>query len=202
MKYLLLLLIFPAVLACVVPQDGMIITDSVSFCSDVYYLNQGIIVSGQNITVDCNGAVLKSWNSGTGVSVLHSSNVAVQGCSIVNYNIGLYVRNSSVIFLDDNQLIKNIIGTRFVYVKDSATLNNDISLLSEFEIFESENNILSLTNKPVRGDFCLNNYCNQPRSSVELFVSPESDLSSWLGEQLGIKSSKNLFNWIFGNLQI
>jgi len=202
MKWLLFVLLAPTVLACVVPQNGMVIDYSVQFCSDVYYFNQGISISGDNILVDCDGAVLKSWTGGKGISIEHSSNITVTGCRLVSYDKGFYVRNSTKVFLEDNHLVKNQVGARFVVVSDSATFNHDVSLIQPFEILESDHNILSLSNKFVSGDFCSENFCNEHRNAVELFLQPKTtpvQMGDWLLEHLGVKTAERLKNWVFGS---
>ena len=202
MKYWVLLLCMPAVLGCVVPRDGMSIGKSLQLCTDVYYLNHGLSISGKDITLDCNGAVLKSWSKGKGISVEDSSNITVSGCRIVHYSYGFYVKNSTRIFLNDNHLVRNLVGTRFVSVSDSATFNHDVSLGAPFEVHESAHNVISLTNKPVTGDFCGENFCNAQRNTITSFVQPETtmpQMHSWLIDQLtGRKTTKRLKNWIFG----
>lgn len=198
-----LLLLAPVVLGCVVPRDGMMIRKSVQFCTDVYYLDKGISITGNNVRLDCNGAVLKSWNGGKGISIEHMSNVTVTNCRIVNYNTGIYVRNSTLIYLEDNHLVKNKIGTRFTVVKDSATFNHDVSLSAPFEILESENNVLSLTNKFVEGSFCASNFCNEKRNAVTLFIQPKTtapQMQNWLFDQItGKKSVQKFYEYVFGS---
>ncbi len=203
MKWIVVLvLLAPMALACVVPEDGMHIDKSVQFCTNVYYLDKGISVSGENITIDCNDAVLKSWNGGKGISIEHSSNVTITHCHVVNYYVGIYARNSTNVDLEDNNLVRNRIGTRFVLVSDSATFNQDVSLTAPFEIMESENNVLSLTNKAVYGDFCASNFCNEQRNAVTTFVQPKInslEMGSWLLDQLtGRKSMQKFYDWVFG----
>jgi parallel beta-helix repeat protein len=202
MKYLFIaLLLVPVALACVVPQDGMLVDHSVQFCSDVYYFDKGISITGNDIELDCNGAVLKSWKGGKGISVEHSSNITVTNCRVVNYNTGFYVRNSTRVFLEDNHLVRNKVGTRFVVVSESATFNHDVSLQAAFEIFESEGNAISLTNRRVSGDFCQLNFCNERRNAVFLFAQPKTtvpELHNWLLDQLtGRKSVQRLYDWVF-----
>ena len=205
MKYwVLAVLLAPGVLACVVPQNGMIIDSSVEFCSDVYYFSKGIVVSGTDILVDCNSAVLKTWNGNNGILIENSMNVTVNGCRIISFQTGIQVRNSSRIFLTDNHLIKNEVGTRFDLVSDSAVMNFDVSLRMPFEFIESRNNAVSLLNKPVSGAFCADNFCNEQKSSIELFVeskTDEPDLNNWLLEQIaGKKTAKRLQDWVLSGL--
>ncbi len=203
MKFVVMLVLFaPLVLACVVPEDGMVIDSSMQFCNDVYYFDRGISVNGDNVNIDCNHAVLKSWSGGTGVSVLHSSNVTILDCRIVNYDVGLYAFNSSKVFFNDNILVKNRIGSKFVNLSDSATFNHDVSLSVAFEISDSRNNVLSLTNKQLHGSYCSVNFCNQPRSTVSLFVAPKTPVSrmkTWLFDQLSGKNS-DFHSWFFSSL--
>ncbi len=206
MKYwVLLVLLAPSVLACVVPRDGMKIDNSVSFCSDVYYFNKGIIISGRNIAVDCNSAVFKSWNGNNGILIENSMNVTVNDCRIISYQTGILVRNSAQVFLNDNHLIKNEVGTRFDLVSDSATLNYDVSLRMPFELIASKNNVVSLLNKPVDGVFCSENFCNEQRNAVVLFEQPKTtapEMSNWLLDQLtGKKSAQKLYDWVFGSVK-
>ncbi len=204
MKWVIvLLLLAPIALGCVVPRDGMMIRKSVQFCTDVYFLDKGISIVGNDVNLDCNGAVLKSWTGGKGISIEHVSNITISKCRIVNYDIGFYARNATKIYLEDNHLVRNKIGTRFVLVKDSATFNHDVSLQTAFEVMESENNVLSLTNKPVEGDFCSINFCNEQRNAVILFVQPKTtvpQMQSWLVDQLtGKKSIQNFYDYVFGS---
>lgn len=206
MKWVLLaILLAPVALGCVVPRDGMVIAGSVQLCTDVYYLDTGLIIVGSDVALDCNGAVLKSWNGGKGISIEHVSNVTVTKCRIVNYNVGLYVRNATQVYLEDNHLVKNSIGTRFTVVRDSATFNHDVSLTAPFEILESENNVLTLTNKFVEGSFCGNNFCNEQRNTVTLFVQPKTtpaQLENWLVDQLtGKKSLQKFYDYVFGDFK-
>lgn len=199
------LLLAPVVLGCVVPKDGMVIRESIQLCTDVYYLDKGIFISGNDVNLDCNGAVLKSWKGGKGISVEHASNITITKCRIVNYNTGFYVRNSTNVYLEDNHLVKNKIGTRFTVVKDSATFNHDVSLTVPFEILESENNVLSLTNKFVEGDFCGVNFCNEQRNAVSLFIQPKTtapQMQNWLIDQLtGKKTTQKFYEWVFGDFK-
>jgi parallel beta-helix repeat protein len=202
MKYwVLAVLLAPSVLACVVPENGMVIDSSLEFCSDVYYSSKGIVISGTDIFVDCNSAVLKTWNGNNGILIENSVNVTVTGCRIISFQTGIHVRNSSKVILTDNHLIKNEVGTRFDLVSDSAVSNFDVSLRMPFELIESKNNAVSLLNKRVEGDFCADNFCNEQKNSMELFVQSKTvapDLGGWLLEQIaGKKTAQRLHNWVF-----
>ena len=203
MKWLIFLLLAPSVLACVVPQDGMLVDKSMQFCPNVYSASKGIRVTGRDITLDCNGAVLTSWAGGKGITVENSRNVIVKGCRLLNYQTAFYVRNATRVFLLDNHLVNTKIGARFVGVTQSATLNHDVSLTRPFEILESTGNVLSLVNKRVTGTFCKDNFCNQARSAVDQFMAhptTNAQFQEWLGEKVTGKSEKQLKKIVFDGL--
>lgn len=203
MKWVWLVLLAPAVMACVVPESGMRIDESAVFCADVLSLEEGLTISGENINVQCDGTVFKSWSGGKGISIEHATNVTVSGCRLISYDIGLYVRNSSHVFLQDNHLVKNKVGTRFVVVSKSATRNHDVSLQAPFELLESEGNAISLTNKVVEGEFCKTNYCNKDRGALDMFLlaqTPSEDMAFWLGDQVAKDAAQALFERAFGSL--
>ncbi|MBW2970130.1 hypothetical protein KY309_02525 [Candidatus Woesearchaeota archaeon] len=198
MKLWVFLLVMPVALACVSPGDGALFDSSVDLCTDVFYLDHGIFVSGSNIVVNCNGAVLKSWSGGRGITITDSANVTVIGCRLVNYDVGFFVENSSKVFLNDNHLVKNDVGVRLEGVSDSSTFNHDVSLSRPFEVFESSNNVLSLTNKVVSGGFCSLNFCNERRDAVFLFAAPESTVEEMVSWLFG-KTAARLRSWVFSD---
>ncbi len=205
MKWVLFfVLLAPAAMACVVPEDSLAIDTSTTFCSDVYYFDNGISITGSNLLLNCSGAVLKSWSGGRGISIEHASNVTVTDCRVVNYGIGIYVRNSTGVYLEDNHLVRNLVGTRLVVVSSSATFNHDVSLTAPFEVFESRNNALSLTNKIVSGPFCETNFCNEHRDAIPLFVQPSVSVAPpetfLISEISDKKTAERLFHWVFGGL--
>lgn len=185
----------PAVAACLVPEDGMLLKQSEVLCADVFYLSKGLLITGENISLDCGGAVLKSWSGGTGIIIENSVNVSVKGCRLVNYDAGFKVTNSSLIHLDDNHLVRNKIGVRLEKVTGSATYNHDVSLRAAFEVLDSSNNVLSLTNKAVYGAYCGNNFCNEDRSAVEKHIEPRFSiyqLQEWFEKKVIGKSVSQL----------
>lgn len=202
MRLLMVLLILPAAFACVVPTNSMEITKSTTFCSDVYYVNNGIKITQSDVTLTCEGTVLKSWRGGRGIVIENANNITIQGCRVMNYNIGIVVSNASRVLLDDNHLIRNQIGVRLLDVSESATYNHDVSLNMPIDIVRSTGNIISATNKPLHESFCETNFCNKERSTVEHFMTPKltpNQMQNWLSGQVG-KSKQRLFEWVFGGL--
>jgi len=201
MKWLPMLFLIPVAFACVVPTEGMRINSSVKLCTDVYYLNKGLTIASNNVVLNCNGAVLKSWQGGKGITIENVANVSISDCRILNYWIGFSVRNSSKVLLTDNHLLRNTIGGRFVGVTSSATFNYDVSLEVPIEVERSSNNVFSLSNKPVSGSWCLENFCNQGRSAIATFMAPRTNpqqMRSWLKEKL--TGSERLRKIVFDGL--
>ena len=195
------LLLAPGVFACIAPSEGLRVDSSLDICNGVYFLKKGLVVSGSNILVDCNGAVLSGLIGYQGVTIKNSRNVTVQNCKLQGYERGFAVSNSSGIVLVDNSLVKNRVGIQFTGVTKSAVFNHDISLRSDLELVKSEGNFLSNVNKPVRGDFCRKNICNQPRNALPLFLQPQTAkpvMKTWLSEQ--VTPAQKLKKWVFGGL--
>ncbi|MBI4146753.1 hypothetical protein HY489_05445 [Candidatus Woesearchaeota archaeon] len=195
MKWLVFLLVLPGVFACVVPRDGMRVDKDTVLCTAVFYLNKEVSIVADQVMVDCNGAVLKSWSGGIGIRIENRNGVVVKNCRLVSYDAGILVRNSSGVILEENHLVRNKVGVRLVNVSSSATLNHDVSLRSAFEVSRSRNNVLSLTNKPVVGLLCKDNFCNQRKSALNAFVAPRTsqiEMHSWLVEKLTGKNPNRL----------
>ena len=133
-----------------------------------------MLVSGNNITINCKGTVLKSWSGGTGIKIENSENVTVKSCRFVSYDTAFYARNSTRLLLVDNHLLGSKIGVKFVIVSESATYNHDVSLQEPFEMIESSRNILSLSNKKAEGRFCGENFCNEDKNTISLFILPKT----------------------------
>ncbi len=195
----LLLVSAPIALACIVPENGMRAEGIVELCSGVFYLDKGIVINSSNVLLSCNEAVLKSWAGGVGISITSSSNVTVKNCQITGYDIGFRVRNSTWVFLHDNHLLRNNIGTIFSGVNHSAILNNDVSLRSTLEVISSSNNALSFTNKFIRNSFCRDNFCNLQKEAVFIFMRPQTtgnSLQNWLLGQFDNSEAK-FKSWVF-----
>ncbi|RMD58427.1 hypothetical protein D6825_00950 [Candidatus Woesearchaeota archaeon] len=194
---LVLLLALPSI-ACTIPYSTQVIDKTATLCVDVFYLDRPLVINESDVVLDCAGAVLKSWSGGSAVRIVGVENVTVRDCRIVSYDVGFEVSDSRRVFLEDNHLVKNKLGSRFFNTSDSATLNHDVSLLRSFDVADSRDNVLSLTNKRVSGSFCRVNFCNEDRNAIERFLVPKTskeDMRAWLFESLGVKEP--LKDWVF-----
>jgi parallel beta-helix repeat protein len=85
---------------CVIPTDGMIITEDTTFCEGEYYLPNGIEIVEWDVTLDCNGATLNGdYTNEIGI-LIGEGNIIVENCNINNYYRGIRV-------YDVNNTIKN-----------------------------------------------------------------------------------------------
>ena len=124
----------------------------------------GLVISKDNVFVDCGSAVLRGsfFGEGYGFLIEDRKNVKIKNCRIVNYPVGILVRNSSNIILEDITFLRNRIG---LHVIDSVNVNLkkslDISLERPVRISNSHNNAFLYLNKKIKGDFCAYNNCGK-----------------------------------------
>lgn len=172
---ILLLLLLPIALAdCHEPTNLERINSSVTLCNDVFYLNNGINLEGNNVTLDCAGAIIQGKYKGAGITI-EGKDITVKNCRILNYDTAFLATNSSRVFLLDNHLIRNYHSTSFIHVTDSAIHNYDISLKVPIYIKDTTSTILSSLNRFFEQDFCSNNYCNRPRHVIEFHMLKKDD---------------------------
>lgn len=112
---LIILINSVSALDCVVPTDGMIITEDTIFCEGEYYLPNGITIGANNINLDCNNAKLvgemnDTWipiiylSDYSAISLRYKNNVKINNCDVTNYVVGIHLYHSS------NNIIENNIG--------------------------------------------------------------------------------------------
>ena len=89
-------LFLPIAFACVTPENGLQLKDSVILCQGEYFLDDGITVTGNDIILDCNNAILMGEFLRKGITVKDSKNVLIKNCIIKQYDIGLYAQNSEI----------------------------------------------------------------------------------------------------------
>jgi len=89
----------------IIPTDGMIITENVTFKPGQYLLPNGIEIAGDGITVNGNGAEIIGKNKhGAGIRVKNRSTVTIKGFSVLNYYHGIAVENCTGLTITDNQV--------------------------------------------------------------------------------------------------
>lgn len=97
--------------SCIVPTDGMVITQSVRFCPGTYSLPNGVVVGADGITIDGGGAVLDGVNYlGFGVFINGHHNVTVKNLTAKRYYYAVRCENSNFLKIEscdfsDNRVI-------------------------------------------------------------------------------------------------
>jgi hypothetical protein len=91
---------------CVVPDVGMVFSDDVVLCTGQYELRDGIHVVGDNVLLDCDGAVLMGDGLGTGVTTKGTS-IVIKDCIIKNFLYGISIPEGSESVLDNTKFSGN-----------------------------------------------------------------------------------------------
>ncbi|MDO8641213.1 MAG: hypothetical protein Q7R33_06675, partial [Nitrosarchaeum sp.] len=76
---------------CVIPNEQLIINNDTLFCEGSYFLPNGVLIEGNSLLVDCNGATFDGDFLHAGITV-QGKNAQIQNCVLQNYDIGvLYI---------------------------------------------------------------------------------------------------------------
>jgi len=127
-------------LACVVPVDGMVITEDVTFCPGTYSLPYGgIRVEASNIELICDNTILdgEDIRNNMGIDIQGRNDVLVQGCEFKDYDWGAYIVNSEDI---------NLVGNRFNNVLFGVEVYNSQEIGMSRNTFINSDKGVSLTN--------------------------------------------------------
>jgi len=166
MRWLLLLLVVPSVVAaCVDPIDGMTVKESVEFCSGTYDMPNGLTIGADGITVDCNGAILRGEGiSGVGIILENVSDVELHDCHVLTYDQGILLKNVRHSTIHNNGILKNRIGIRLIDAYENTIQDNtDKSHHMPISGVNSKFNIVMLQNRNIDHEFCEENACDKYR---------------------------------------
>ncbi len=165
-KYGLLIIILLAnsVFACVDLENNLVYSNDTQVCNDVFFLDDGIKIHGDNILFDCNNAVLRGdFFKNSGITVINSENITIKNCNVMFYDVGINVQNSeNVIFGEDIRLIRNHYGSKFFNSVNNFIAGIDVSLKSPVKIAASKGNLINFLNKRVDESLCSDSECNRP----------------------------------------
>lgn len=178
---------------CQNPMNGKTYTTDRVFCSETFYLPDGIIIDNDNVVIDCGHAVIKGTNfEKTGITIRNRKNIVIKNCKIANYAVGLYIQNSTDIIFYSNTLMRNKVGIKLSSVANCTfDENSDISLERPMRMTDSSENKISYVNKKVEEDFCRHNQCNTKGS----FEPQENEIEEKLTLLNALKSA--IQEWIF-----
>jgi parallel beta-helix repeat protein len=181
---LAMLLLVPAVFAeCEAAFDLIQITKDTILCNKAYDVPSGILIKTDNVMLDCNGAIIRGTGlqDGQGIIIDHADGVTVKNCNILNYDVGVYVKEGNRNTIVKNALLKNKIGVRMLQAFENRFESNaDKSLLKPVSSLASKFNSFWLVNKDLDKDFCAENLCNSagpmnPCANDDFYCSPSCD---------------------------
>jgi parallel beta-helix repeat protein len=182
-----LLALAPGVIAeCEAAFDLMQITKDTTLCNKAYDVPSGITIRTDNVVLDCNGAIIRGTavQDGQGIIIDNADSVTVKNCNILNYDVGIYVKDANRNTIIQNALLKNKIGVRMLNAHENRFEDNaDKSLLKPVSAIASKFNSFHITNKDLDKDFCETNLCNQPGpmspcENDDLYCSPDCNYQS------------------------
>lgn len=149
---------------CTRPTYSQDINYSTRLCGENFVVASGMIISKDNVNIDCSSAVLKGnlFSNSAGLIIEDRKNISISDCRIVNYKVGILVRNSSNILLDKITFLRNGIGVKlFNSFNVSISKGFDISLEKPLHLSNSSSNNFFYFNKKIVGDFCKFNFCRK-----------------------------------------
>ncbi len=113
--------------SCVIPTDGMIITEDTTFCEGEYELPNGILIGADNVILDCNQSIIdnkrKAGESAwiAGISINQKSNVTIKNCMVYNFTKGIVIEGGF-----NNTIKNNFLQTNLWAVILQGSLGNII----------------------------------------------------------------------------
>jgi PGF-pre-PGF domain-containing protein len=155
---------------CTLATNGMNISNNTVLCPLTYNLANGITITSDNVTLDCNNSVLNGTGNNTGVYLSNINNVTINNCKSQNYDkgfavlysnyttfnlnngssntVGFWINNSYNVTLIKNTLTNNTNGLFIKSGNNLTILNNTISFNSYVGIhfYSSNSSILIINN--------------------------------------------------------
>lgn len=111
-------------LDCVVPTNGMVITEDTTFCKGIYFFNNSINVANDGLILDCNNSRIISNTPWSGVGIRSDSynNVTIKNCQVQGWLIGVRGGGNNLI-IENNKALSDVIG--FEIVGDSNIMKKN-----------------------------------------------------------------------------
>ncbi len=120
---------------CVAPKNDLNINEDTKLCYGNFNVNDtqdngAIIVSADNVTLDCRGSRLRGSNrKGKGI-VVTGSNVVLRGCDVGGYATGIEIKNKGAVIFDNlvcgNSTDMTTNTTNLFAVKNRCNSTNNI----------------------------------------------------------------------------
>ncbi|MBI4147948.1 hypothetical protein HY490_01525 [Candidatus Woesearchaeota archaeon] len=138
-----------------------VINESMTLCSETYDVTEGVVMSADNVVLDCGTAILRNTRQGRGIVAENRKSITIQNCNLVMFATGIYFRNVSRAMVTRTNFVKNDIA---MMLEDSyenwIAGNTDKSLQTPVVIVQGKFNTFQFDNKRVEGSLCDGNVCN------------------------------------------
>ncbi len=112
--------------------------------------NNGIIISKNNITLDCNNHIIDGVDAietGSGVNSTFYINTTIKNCRITDFYYGIYLRDSTTHTVKNNLISSNYHGIKSYQSSNNNILNNTVAFQSssgiELAFWSGGNNIIN-----------------------------------------------------------
>ena len=99
------------------------INDETIFCNKTYYMPEGIKVTTDDTTLDCNGAVIRGDGEGAGITIKNYNRIKIEDCVFEGFEHGIYFSGSENSSVYNTVLRNNKIGIYFIRSNLIQTVN-------------------------------------------------------------------------------
>ena len=106
-----------------VNDKSYVINESLTYVSGCFN------ITGNNITLDCNGSYIVGIDNGIGIHVKNTTNVTIKNCIIINWSNGILINNSAHVSLINNTISNNSVRGIHLYNRSNYNkiVNNTVN---------------------------------------------------------------------------
>ena len=141
---------------------GDTLTKSVRLTQNLNCNGKGLVISGDNVLLECDGHTISGSGNEKGVFVGRSSGVTVTRCNITGFDIGIMAERSYSIYLLDNRIIRNRVG---IILYQTSMVGGEFSRVDNNIVDENERGIF-VSNPRARVKLDTNHVCNNSLDDI------------------------------------
>jgi parallel beta-helix repeat protein len=139
-----------------------------------------IIITGDNITLDCDGFAIHDSGTGSAINITNRTGVTIKNCIIHSFSRAIHVGSSNATYLINNTMYNNTVGifmnsslnsTSYDNLIHSSPLGVNVTGSSSGNVFHHNN----FTNNTVHADSVAGNSFNRTNSSKALGYQAEGN---------------------------
>ncbi|MBU2100114.1 MAG: NosD domain-containing protein [Candidatus Micrarchaeota archaeon] len=140
---------------CVSITDSMIFDESfngktIKLCEGIQNISQGILVIGNDMTIECDGTVIQGEEELEGIKITGNNNT-IKNCIIQNFRYGLLLRGENN-KITNNTLKNNFYGIALEYSYNTEITGNTVSGNSQQGILLKASGNNSIRNNTITGN--------------------------------------------------